>query len=64
MTPAAPSLPACWHASRHDDDEVYLFNCKPAPIKYLSFISVAMIMVSLLSNKTLRQKLVPRVLLL
>lgn len=42
---STPCLPLCYPASHHDDNELDLLNCKPAPIKRFP--------VSLHSNRTL-----------
>ena len=48
-TSPALCLPVCRLVSHHDDSEL---NCKPVTIK-CSFIRLAMVMVSLHSNRTL-----------
>jgi hypothetical protein len=55
--PTEPSLLRCCHASYHDDNGLNLWNCKPAPVNFFFFffIKVALVMVSLHSNKILRQ---------
>ena len=42
----------CCHAPRHDDNGLNLWNCKPAPFKHSLLIRVALVKVSLNSNRT------------
>lgn len=55
MAPPAPCLPIRCHTSHHDDNGLTFWNCKPPQIKYFIFLRVALVMVVLYSNETLRQ---------
>ena len=49
--------PACCHACRPDNNELSLWNCKPAPL--FPFVRVVLVMMSLHSNKTVTETIWP-----